>query len=229
MSTELKPCPFCGGEAQLAVGSPGGFFVTHSCGWDGFASEMFGYRYSSEAEAIAAWNRRAPSPDMREGLPLDRETLGRMVREAWVRWALTQPAPKPSWLVPYDELSEPDKEADRQIGEAIAKWTMIHHEARNSLASPDMREAVEALEEYAREATKAITGLVGGGSELFDKQIGDLYTADLEYCVARIRNRFADGHEAKVALAKAETNLRHWREECGKLHAQVRSLTGAKP
>ena len=67
-------------------------------------------------------------------LPIDRDTLGRMVREAWVRWALTQPAPKPSWLLPYDKLSEPDKEADRQIGEAIAKWTVIHYEARAALA-----------------------------------------------------------------------------------------------
>jgi hypothetical protein len=58
-------------------------------------------------------------------LPFDRDTLGRMVREAWVRWAQTQPSPKPSWLVPYDELSEPDKEADRQIGETVARWTLI--------------------------------------------------------------------------------------------------------
>ncbi len=47
-----------------------------------------------------------------------RDIGGRIVREAWVRWAMTQPNPKPSWLVPYDELSEPDKEADRQIFEA---------------------------------------------------------------------------------------------------------------
>lgn len=48
-----------------------------------------------------------------------RDRLGRIVREAWVKWARTQPKPKPSWLVPYDDLSEPDKEADRQIGEAV--------------------------------------------------------------------------------------------------------------
>lgn len=50
---------------------------------------------------------------------LDRDAMGRVVREAWVRWALTQPNPKPSWLVPYDELSEADKEADRQIAESV--------------------------------------------------------------------------------------------------------------
>ncbi len=57
-------------------------------------------------------------------LPFDRETGGRMVREAWVRWAQTQPNPKPSWLVPYDELNEADKEADHQIAEAIGRWTI---------------------------------------------------------------------------------------------------------
>lgn len=59
------------------------------------------------------------------GLPYSREYLGLFVREAWIRWAKTQPNPKPSWLVPYDELPEQDKEADRQIGEAVARWTLI--------------------------------------------------------------------------------------------------------
>jgi hypothetical protein len=65
-------------------------------------------------------------------IPFDREFLGRMVREAWVRWAQTQPSPKPSWIVPYDDLSEPDKEADSQIGEAVARWVLIGDAARFS-------------------------------------------------------------------------------------------------
>lgn len=32
---------------------------------------------------------------------------------------------------------------------------------------------------------------------------------------------YAKGHEAWLSSAKAETNLRHWREECGKLHARL--------
>ena len=63
-------------------------------------------------------------------LPFDRDEYGRMVRKAWVRWAQTQPYQKPTWLVPYDKLPEPDKEADRQIGEAIARWTLIGDAAR---------------------------------------------------------------------------------------------------
>lgn len=77
-------------------------------------------------------------------IPIDREQLGRFVREAWVRWAKTQPNPKPSWLVDYDELSEPDKEADRQIGEAVARWTIIHDAARFALTPSDATTALAA-------------------------------------------------------------------------------------
>lgn len=55
---------------------------------------------------------------------LDRESLGRMVREAWVLWAREQPNPKDSWLVPWEGLSEPDKEVDRRIGETIARHAL---------------------------------------------------------------------------------------------------------
>jgi hypothetical protein len=49
----------------------------------------------------------------------ERDRLGRLVRELWVSWAERHPNPKQSWLVPYDELTESDKEADRVIGEGM--------------------------------------------------------------------------------------------------------------
>lgn len=61
--------------------------------------------------------------DQMNSHPYDRDELGRVVRTAWIAWAKTQPDPKPSWLAPYDDLSEPDKEADRQIGEAVVRAT----------------------------------------------------------------------------------------------------------
>lgn len=76
-------------------------------------------------------------------LPFYRDQLGRIVREAWIRWAQQQPSPKPSWLVPYDELSEADKEADRQIGEAVARWTLIGDAARNAFAGGAARELAD--------------------------------------------------------------------------------------
>lgn len=101
------------------------------------------------AVAIAAMQDTAQLacvPDRADGsqpLPYDRDTLGRFVREAWVRWAKTQPDPKPSWLAPYDDLSEPDKEADRQIGEAVARWTLIGDAASSAqLARVPSREEV---------------------------------------------------------------------------------------
>lgn len=51
-----------------------------------------------------------------EDVSKERERLGRLVRELWVSWAEKQPNPKPSWLVPFEDLSEQDKEADRVIG-----------------------------------------------------------------------------------------------------------------
>lgn len=48
-----------------------------------------------------------------------RELLGRLVREEWVAWAKSQPSPKPSWLLPWEDLSEADREVDRRIGERL--------------------------------------------------------------------------------------------------------------
>lgn len=49
----------------------------------------------------------------------ERDDLGRRVRAVWIAWATHQPEPKPSWLVPYEDLDEADKEADRRIGSAL--------------------------------------------------------------------------------------------------------------
>jgi hypothetical protein len=49
----------------------------------------------------------------------NREDGGKLVRDAWIEWAQSESDPKPSWLVPWDGLREPDKEADRQIWEKI--------------------------------------------------------------------------------------------------------------
>ena len=91
------------------------------------------YVAALEARAEKAERELAKLHDGNRALPFSRDEVGRMVREAWVRWAQTQSNPKPSWLVAYSELSEADKEADRQIGEAIAQWTLIFDAARNAL------------------------------------------------------------------------------------------------
>ena len=61
--TELKPCPFCGGKAEIMVDDEE-FYIqckgmpTENCPSNCGLIEIF---YPKE-EAIAAWNRRAPHP-----------------------------------------------------------------------------------------------------------------------------------------------------------------------
>lgn len=48
------------------------------------------------------------------------ERLGRLVRDVWVAWACERENPKNSWLVPWDELDDSQREVDIRIGEAVA-------------------------------------------------------------------------------------------------------------
>ena len=54
---ELKPCPFCGGEAEMltAESMHGGYLFGIMCN----DCRSRGDVYDTEAEAIAAWNSRA--------------------------------------------------------------------------------------------------------------------------------------------------------------------------
>lgn len=49
-----------------------------------------------------------------------REALGALVREVWAEWAKEQDDPKPSWLVPWEELDEGQREADMRIGATVS-------------------------------------------------------------------------------------------------------------
>jgi len=112
------------------------------------------------AEAFASLSPSREAGNGNRALPYDRETLGRFVREAWVRWAEKQSSPKPSWLVPYDRLPEADKEADRQIGEAVARWTLIGDAASNSFTTPPASEAdVSTLKAEVERMRKALERL----------------------------------------------------------------------
>lgn len=59
MAEELRPCPFCGGEARI-IAKPYEPKVCVGCDDDtclGFSG--LGWLYDSEQEAAEAWNRRA--------------------------------------------------------------------------------------------------------------------------------------------------------------------------
>lgn len=65
-------------------------------------------------------------------------------------------------------------------------------------------EYVKRLEAYALEITKALTGLVGGGSEMFGRKLGKMYTADIDYCVRQIRDRNTRANERYIAAVRAQ-------------------------
>lgn len=162
--------------------------------------------YSAAAPRALTADAGAQPQDGNRPLPIDRETLGRMVREAWVRWAETQPTPKPSWLVPYDELAEPDKEADRQIGEAISRWTLIHDAARNSLTAdagaqggtaarvamgnlhPDYAPPADPVREISPDATLLAAEM--------QRRAVERAKADAEMCMESAAKAEAEGHDS---------------------------------
>ena len=60
---ELKPCPFCGGKAELIshrpYASPSGitdYYV--KCGTEGCTLCLGGLCFTSQEETVRAWNRR---------------------------------------------------------------------------------------------------------------------------------------------------------------------------
>lgn len=69
------------------------------------------------AELLSNLDLDAPKPD-------ELEALGRAVRACWVEWAKKQPDPKPSWLMPWEQLDDAQKEVDRLIGARVAAVTM---------------------------------------------------------------------------------------------------------
>jgi len=68
-----------------------------------------------ELEALRNSLKRPEDADKQN----DREALGKEVRAVWIGWAKEQPLVKPSWLAPWEELSESDREVDRRIGERL--------------------------------------------------------------------------------------------------------------
>jgi phage baseplate assembly protein gpV len=75
------------------------------------------------ADRIAAALAVAPATAQPVACPLAPawriELWAEQIRVAWVDWALTQPNPKPSWLVPWDRLDEQSKDADRAIARRL--------------------------------------------------------------------------------------------------------------
>ena len=128
----------------------------------------------------------------------DREFMGQLVREVWEEWAREQPDPKPSWLVPWNELPEPLREVDRRIAERVARFAVSPHilELEAQLAE------LEALVERAGEAMRGeVRG--SGGSILYNcKQ--QRFTAWASASEAKSYPTLRSALEALAALAGEE-------------------------
>lgn len=84
MSEELKPCPFCGGEAELDTSQAyralsGGTLGSRAAVYCARCGADMGFCYEDAPgtpredivnQVVDDWNRRAPSPDMHEVVSL---------------------------------------------------------------------------------------------------------------------------------------------------------------
>jgi len=101
-----------------------------------------------------------------------RDLLGERVRQIWIAWAKEQPEPKASWLIPWTELSESDREVDRRIGEVLFGEGEIEGASKVASRIPDilviaerqaaseMRERAARYVESRREESAASTDAV---------------------------------------------------------------------
>lgn len=63
----------------------------------------------------------------------NREALGRLVREVWVEWAAEQPGAKPSWLAPWEDLDDGQREVDMRIGATVAAMARAAEQERAAM------------------------------------------------------------------------------------------------
>lgn len=167
---------------------------------------------------------------------IDRETLGRIVRLAWVEWAREQPSPKPSWLKPWEELSETGREADRRIGEFTANFVLSEHNPLSEYQEEVQR--TTGTKTYGETLVMAVMGLAGETGEVCDilkkhvfhdheldrgkivKECGDVLwyltclcnTLDvplsevIEVNVDKLRRRYPSGFDTERSRNREETN-----------------------
>jgi hypothetical protein len=137
---------------------------------------------------------------------ISRNFLGQIVREAWVKWAKQQPNPKPSWLSPYDELDEADKEADRQIGEAVVQWVLSIKSATWEVAP-----SAVVLDDGRAAFAQAAVRMLEGYAESYDAMARDRDGNGLVACTSvafDIRRNMAGWFEAHATAAQlAQTTL----------------------
>ena len=87
MSDELKPCPFCGGEAKMNRVGNGVYEIV--CSNNGCRVQPETPRVGDETEAVKAWNTRAERACRNVGQYIDqtRFKCSDCDFNGWVKWA----------------------------------------------------------------------------------------------------------------------------------------------
>lgn len=104
--TELKPCPFCGGEAKLVnTWNCLCHIICRSCGATIGEAKRHPNDFRTRDEVIAAWNRRS----------IDRDALLDLADE------LEEPLPFEEGFDTAEELRRGIEEYERAVAELIRK------------------------------------------------------------------------------------------------------------
>jgi hypothetical protein len=102
---------------------------------------------------------------------------------------------------PADDLSLYDRaleQADVMYRQTEAE-RVEHKNARYSAEA-----LLQQMTEYALEVTRALTGLSGGGSEMFSGRVGNIYKADIEKCCGVVHDRHAKINGLLVNAVKSK-------------------------
>jgi len=127
MTEALKPCPFCGGEAEFLIGSAMFFDVVITCKQCSMSGPIFDDSphkgdeaiEHNRAEAITAWNTRAPvwqdiETAPRDGTEVDLWVIGsdgQAYRICDCRWSEVQKR----WFDPAGDYGDGAYISDTQI------------------------------------------------------------------------------------------------------------------
>lgn len=152
-----------------------------------------------------------------------REYLGRLVRKEWIKWAREQPSPKASWLVPWEGLSEPDKEVDRRIGERLYSVGVLSVEPVTASLEETTPLTAAAIDAWADRFSAAMSGvqdidvtarLVGEARRWLDRCAADPL-ATIELAEAHVsRGRMLDMRTAPLTEAEAHRWGTMLHEQC---------------
>lgn len=153
-------------------------------------------------EDVATALLATPAPEAARDAHRDR--LGRRVREVWVMWAQQQRDPKPTWLVGWDDLPEPDREVDRRIGSAL--WADGFADGLNAAPAPDLPTTVQAdrdaeYQPCSHECNGCPTCDPGLRPE--DRDAGQVTDAMVEAALAEYRISDHDGKALVRAMLRA--------------------------